>query len=117
MLGSLFAAFLLAALLAAVASAQWPRLPKIYPGHMAGVVQSAEKEVKQTLSQKQILRSQAPSVAQKVAQSTVQAVSASAQTAEAAKAIAEDAQSQQQVLASEVAKEAKQLHEIGRAHV
>jgi hypothetical protein len=112
--------FLLGALLAVVASAQWPRLPKIDPGHIAGVVKSAEKEVKQTLSQKEKqalasevakkakdLHSQAPSVADNVAQSAAQAVAASAQTAEAAKTIAGDAQAQQHGLASEVAKQAK----------
>jgi hypothetical protein len=115
--------FLLGALLAVVASAQWPRLPRIDPGHIAGVVESAEKEVKQTLSEKQNqalasevakkakdLRSQAPSVADNVAQNAAQAVSASVQTAEAAKSIAGDAQAQQQVLTSEVSNEVKDLH-------
>jgi hypothetical protein len=115
--------FLLGALLAVAVSAQWPRLPKIDPGHIAGVVESAEKEVKQTLSQKQNqalasevakqakdLHSQAPSVADNVAQNAAQAVSATVQTAEAAKSIAGDAQAQQQILASEVSKEVKDLH-------
>jgi len=102
--------FFLGALLVVVASAQWPRLPNIDPGHIAGVVKSAEKEVKQTLSQKKTqdfasevakeakdLRSQAPSVKDSVAQSAAQAASAAAQTVEAAKTVAEDTQSQQHV--------------------
>jgi len=102
--------FFLGTLLVVVASAQWPRLPNIDPGHIAGVVKSAEKEVKQTLSQKKTqdfasevakeakhLRSRAPFVEDSVAQSAAQAASAAAQTVEAAKTVAEDTQSQQHV--------------------
>jgi len=81
-------AFLLGALLAVVCSAQFPRLPKIDPGQLAGVVKKAEKEVKQTLSQTQSqdlvkdLQGKADGVAQSAAQ--------------AAKTIAGDAQAQLQ---------------------
>lgn len=105
---------LLGALLAVVASAQFPRLPKIDPGHLAGVVKSAEKAVKQQVSQNKPedlvskvaknakdLQSQAPSVADSVAKNAAQAASAAAQTAEAAKSMAANAAlAQQQVAAA-----------------
>lgn len=100
--------------MAVVASAQWPRLPKIDPAHIVGVVKSAEKDVKQTLSQKATqdlasevakeakgLRSQAPSFVNGVAQNAAQVASAAAQTAEAAKIIPGNAQAQHQVGSTE----------------
>jgi len=102
--------FILGALLAVVASAQWPRLPKIDPAHIVGAVKSAEKDVKQTLSQKATqdlasevakeakdLRNQASSVVDGVAQNTAHVASAAVRTAEAAKIIQRNAQAQHQV--------------------